>query len=141
MIVLDASVTLAWFFPDEASSYADAVLDHLHASRAFVPALWPLEVANVLAIAEHRQRATPAQADQFVQLLAALPIEVEQRAFADLVPELLALARLHALSAYDAAYLELALRLGLQLATLDTRLTAAAQTAGIATFAPSGGVP
>jgi predicted nucleic acid-binding protein len=136
MIVLDTSVTMAWFFPDETSPYADAVLDYLHSSRALVPALWPFEVANVLLIGERRQRAIPMQSDQFVQLLSTLPIDIEPRALTDLLVTLLPLARRLTLSAYDAAYLDLALRLELPLATLDTRLIAAAQTAGVALFAP-----
>jgi predicted nucleic acid-binding protein len=136
MVVLDTSVTMAWFFPDETSPYADAVLDYLRTSRALVPGLWSFEVANVLMIGERRQRAIPAQSDQFVQLLATLPLDIESRAFADLLPTILALARHHTLSAYDAAYLDLALRLELPLATLDTRLISAAQTAGVTLFAP-----
>ncbi len=82
-----------------------------------------------------------AQCDQFVQLLATLPIDVEPRPFADLLLTALQVARLHALSAYDAAYPDLALRLELPLATLDTRLIAAAQAAGVTLFAPSPGQP
>jgi predicted nucleic acid-binding protein len=136
MIVLDTSVTMAWFFSDEVSLYADAVLDHLRSSRALVPALWPFEVANVLLIGERQQRVLPAQSDQFLQLLATLPIDIEPRSFTDLMSTLLPLARLHTLSSYDAAYLGLALRLGLQLATLDAQLIAAAQAAGVTLFAP-----
>ena len=136
MLVLDTSVTMSLFFSDETSPYADAVLDRLDSTRALVPALWPIEVANVLLIGERRQRAIPAQCDQFVQLLATLPIDVEPGPFADLLLTALPVARLHALSTYDAAYLDLALRLELPLATLDTRLIAAAQVAGVTLFAP-----
>ena len=137
MIVLDTSVTMAWFFPDESSRYADTVLDYLRSARAIVPALWTFEVANVLLIGERRQRAIPAQSDQFLQLLATLPLDVELRTFTDLMPTVLPLARQHTLSAYDAAYLDLALRLKVPLATLDRHLIEAAQTAGVPLFAPN----
>ena len=128
--VLDASVTLAWCFEDTASPVADHALVALESgSEAGVPALWRLELANVLVIAERRKRLTEADTARFLTLIDGLPIQV--------VPEhgttrsMVALARAHGLTAYDAAYLELALRSGLPLATLDTRLGSAARVAGI----------
>lgn len=127
--VIDASITMAWCFEDEATTATDTVLDRLADEEAFAPALWVLEVANVLLVAERRRRMTEAQASRFVEVLAQLPVRVDATA-----PEptaLLAAARRHRLSAYDAAYLTLAERLGLPLATLDTGLAEAAQSAGV----------
>jgi predicted nucleic acid-binding protein len=134
--VLDGSVTLAWFFEDEADTYAEAVEDSLPAATAVVPSLWPLEVANALVTGERRKRTTEAKVTAFLVLLKALPITLDDetavRAWSD-VPHL---ARAHNLSAYDAAYLELALRRGLPLATLDDKLKAAAAAAGVAEYKP-----
>jgi predicted nucleic acid-binding protein len=94
-----------------------------------VPAIWPLEVANVLLVSERRQRLTQAQTTRFVELLQALPITVDRGQKG--LDSLLALGREHKLSAYDAAYLELATRLGLALATQDARLSAAAIAIGV----------
>ncbi len=83
--VLDASIVMAWCFEDEANVYADAVLDHLIENNALVPSLWPLEVANVMVVAERRKRITKAEGVHFLELLRQLPIEVdlstEQRIF------------------------------------------------------------
>ena len=129
--VLDCSITMAWCFGDEATPYTDAVRDALADRRAFVPVLWPLEVANVLLIGERRKRLDQARSLRFVGLLNALPIvidgETNSRAFA----EISHLARSYQLSAYDAAYLELASRLGLPLASLDNKLKAAAVAVGV----------
>ena len=124
-------MTMAWCFEDEASGYADSVLSRLSESDVLVPALWPLEVANVLLVAERRGRLAPADSARFLHLVGALPIvidtETSRRAFTDIFP----LARLHGLSSYDAAYLELAMRQGVSLATLDDRLRQAAVDLGI----------
>jgi predicted nucleic acid-binding protein len=127
--VVDASVTMAWCFEDEATPASEAVLDQLSGERAIVPGLWTLEVTNVLLAAERRGRLTEAQATRFVSVLSALPIDISPD-IADLVA-LLAAGRRHELSAYDAAYLTLAARTGLPLATLDDKLAAAARSAGI----------
>lgn len=127
--VLDASVTMAWCFADEVNAYTETVLERLQSSAVLVPAIWPLEVANVLLVSERRQRLTQAQTTRFVELLQALPITVDHgQKGLDL---LLALGREHKLSAYDAAYLELAVRSGLALATQDARLSAAAKAIGV----------
>lgn len=130
MFVLDTSVTMAWCFEDEADARADAVLDRLRTEPAAAPDLWPLEVANVLLVAERTSRITEAQSTHFLALLGALPIQVE--ASPDWT-ELLAAGRRHGLSAYDASYLTLAARLGAPLATLDGELAAACSAAGVAT--------
>lgn len=129
--VVDASMTTAWCFEDQMDGSAERALDLLRRDRAHVPGIWPLEVANVLAVGERRGRLTPAQSARFAELLLSLPIHVEPLDVARTWSTLLDLARRHALSAYDAAYLELAARLGVPLACSDDRLRRAAQTAGV----------
>ncbi len=130
--VLDASVTFAWCFADQGDDQTDALLDQLAAHRARVPTLWCLEVANVLVGAERRGQLTPAASARFLALLAALPIDVDDATASRALRETLGLARAHRLSAYDAAYLELALRDGLPLATRDGQLAAVARELGVA---------
>jgi predicted nucleic acid-binding protein len=132
--ILDSSVTLAWFFADEADAYADAVARRLPAARAVVPAVWPLEIANALLVGERRKLSTETQAGRWLGQLAALPVEVEEMTPATAWGEVLRLARDHTLSAYDAAYLELALRRRLPLASLDERLRAALRAVGGALY-------
>jgi len=129
MVVIDASITMAWCFEDEANDAADAVLDGLRDDVAVVPAIWPLEVTNVLLVAERRNRLSEAQAGRFLALLEQLPIDVDDRG-TDLM-EIVAAGRRHGLSSYDASYLVLAERLGASLATLDQRLADAADGAGV----------
>lgn len=129
--VLDCSVTMAWCFDDEGTPYTDSVQDQLQSVRAVVPTIWPLEVANAALVGERRGRLDEARSSRFLTLLGGLPIRVDDatsgKAFGD-IPHL---ARAHGLSSYDAAYLELAIRLGLPLACLDGKLKAAAQAAGV----------
>ena len=132
MFVVANSVVMAWCFEDEASTYTEGVLDQLRGTQALVPVIWPLEAANVLLIAERRDRLTEAQAAHFAQLLQGLPILVEEADVARTLGPILAVGRAHRLSAYDAAYLELAARQGLPLATQDSRLRKAAGNAGVA---------
>jgi predicted nucleic acid-binding protein len=127
--VLGASVTLAWCFEDEATPHTDALLDRLAEDAAITPSLWELEVVNVLLLAERRGRITESQTARFVTLLTQLPIHVGS-AGADM-GAVLAAGRHHGLAAYDAAYLVLAEREGIPLATLDAKLRAAAQAAGV----------
>jgi predicted nucleic acid-binding protein len=134
--VLDGSLALAWYFKDEADPFADAVAARFPAARAAVPAIWPLEIANAVLMGERRQRSTEAQAAKWLGYLAYLPIFVDDLASERAWGEVLGLARAHRLSAYDGAYLELALRRGLPLATLDEKLKAAALAAGVPAFAP-----
>ncbi len=132
--VLDCSMTMAWCFEDEAQPRADAVLAHLADSGALVPALWPLEVANVLAICERRDRVTAARIDEFVGMLGNLPIRIDDQTAQQGLARTLSLARTQRITAYDAAYLELALREACPLATLDVTLSRAAEQLGIAAF-------
>jgi predicted nucleic acid-binding protein len=128
--VLDCSVTMAWCFGDEATSYTNGVRDALVGARAVVPSLWPLEVANVLLVAERRHRLGKTDTARFLALLQALPITVDQGTSQRAFREILDVAREQELSSYDAAYLELALREGLRLATLDDQLKDAAARVG-----------
>ena len=134
--VLDGSVTMVWAFEDETDAYAEAVADGLVRVPAVVPALWPLEVANALLVAERRQRTTEAKVAQFLALLQSLPISVDGETALRAWPDTLHLARAHKLSVYDAAYLELAVRRGLPLASLDGDLRAAAAAVGVPEYQP-----
>jgi len=129
--VVDNSVVMSWCFKDETSKYTDAVLDHLEQATAFVPAVWPLEVSNVLLVAERRKRLSQADSSRFILLLLELPIIVEQESSARMFSEILALAREYKLSSYDASYLDLAMRKGLPIATTDKNLLAAARRSNV----------
>jgi predicted nucleic acid-binding protein len=133
-LVVDASVTAAWCFEDEASPFAEAALDRVVQVGAHVPALWAFEMSNVLAMAERRGRVQADRAHQLLDGLLALPIIRDDRDPALSAPDLMRLARAHDLTAYDAAYLELAMRLGQILATRDTALQRAATRAGVSLF-------
>ena len=127
-LVLDCSVAISWCFSDESNTYADAILVLLtEDAEAFVPGIFWLEVVNVLLVAERRQRITPAEIAEALLLLRSLPISVDSFLIQESLNTTLAIAREEGLAAYDAAYLELALREGLLLATLDNRLVVAAQ--------------
>jgi predicted nucleic acid-binding protein len=122
---------MSWCFADEATSHSRAVLASLETTYAVVPALWPFEVANVLALAERRQRITSEGITEFLERLRRLPIQVERREALWLWQAILPLAREHRLNAYDAAYLELANRERMCLATLDHDLQEAGRTLGV----------
>ncbi len=129
--VLDGSLTLAWHFADEASPYADAVALELAARAAVVPSLWRLEVASALIVGERRKRGDEAQTTRFLARLEQLPIVIDDQTDAQAWSQTIRLARSHKLSVYDAAYLEIALRQGLPLASLDVQLNAAAAAAAV----------
>jgi len=134
--VLDCSVVLSWYFADESDPFADAVAASLTGSTAVVPSLFHLEIANILVVGERRKRSTEAQAAAFLASMAALPIVVDDQTGTRAWAETIDLARAYGLSAYDAAYLELASRESLPIATLDDRLKAAAKSAGVPFFKP-----
>ena len=134
MIVVDASVALAWALPDELSAYADVVLARAEDEALVVPELWPREVANGLAIAFLRQRITIAEEKAFIDGLSRLTIRVERTGALDTIRNGAAAARLYGLTAYDAAYVALAAREGLELATLDVRMREAALKNGVKVF-------
>lgn len=133
--VLDCSVTMAWCFEDETSSYSEAVLDRLTKKKAFVPIIWSLEVSNTLLVAERKKRITEMQSLQFVELLLSLHIIADDDTFQRALKETLSIARNNQLSSYDAAYLELCIRQDMPLATLDNALKKAAKKCGIKTMA------
>ena len=125
---IDASVTLPWFFSDETAPFTEGLLDRLGEQPVWAPALWVLECTNALHSAERRGRIATERRLEIVDELAALPVRVDREAVSFAVIDGLAAA--HALSAYDAAYLELALRRSLTLVSLDARLVAAARALG-----------
>ncbi|MBW1810331.1 MAG: type II toxin-antitoxin system VapC family toxin [Deltaproteobacteria bacterium] len=133
-IVVDNSVVMTWCFEDEASKYSDQVLESLTRIEALVPSIWPLEVANVLVLAERRGRIGRAGASRFVELLRALPIEIEVELPERVFSETMQLARDTGLTSYDASYLDLAIREGLPLATLDKAIRRAARKTGLEVF-------
>ncbi len=125
-MVIDCSVAVTWCFEDEASVASDELLDRLGQESAAVPQIWPLEVGNVLAMAERRGRIVAAKVAEFVALVESLPIAIDSETPQRALHEVLALARTERLTTYDAAYLELAMRLGVPLATKDEALRQAA---------------
>ena len=129
-LVLDASVALTWCFKNEATEAADRVLERLAAEAATVPAIWHLEIANVLALSERRGRITAAGSAEFIALLETLEIVVDEETPSRALGRVLDLARAERLRAYDAAYLELAMRLGVPLASKDGDLCDAAERLG-----------
>jgi len=134
-LVVDASVALAWALPDESSAYADAVLAVVERDGLRVPELWAREVANGLAVAYLRKRITSADERAFLAALSHLSIDVEESASAlTVVRDGTAAAMRYGLTAYDAAYLDLAAREKLTLATLDTAMRKAAEQSGITIF-------
>ncbi len=132
--VLDCAVTMAWCFDDEATSYTDRVRDSLADIQAVVPSIWPLEAANATIMGERRKRLDEARSRRFFVLLGALPIILDRETGTRVFSEIVHLARSYQLTAYDAAYLELAIRRGLPLACLDGKLKTAAAAAGVVLF-------
>jgi predicted nucleic acid-binding protein len=130
--VLDASMALAWSLPDESSEKADRFLSRVSSHETlWVPALWWYELSNALVMTQRRRRLTEADRLGLLELYGRLPIHTDTHLSIETMWRLQALAQEHAISAYDAAYLELATRKGLGLATLDHRLMTAARQAGI----------
>ena len=125
---IDASVTMPWFFPDEATAFTDGLLDALGAQPLWAPALWVLECTNVLQSAQRRRRIDAHRRAQIAGELGELPVRVDHESL-DFI-SLDRLAATHGLSAYDAAYLALALRRSLTLVSLDVQLIAAAKRLG-----------
>jgi predicted nucleic acid-binding protein len=130
-LIIDSSIAIAWCFLDAKDHYSQAVLGALASEEAFVPDIWHLEVANALLVGERRKRWTQAETATWLGFLAALPITVDEETRAHAFADTTHLARSHSLSAYDAAYLELAMRRGVPLATLDNKLKDAAKAVGV----------
>jgi len=130
--VLDASATLPWCFADEATVATNALLARLKTGdEALVPAHWTTEVANALLIAVRRGRISFQDAEQFLEDLDALPIRIDATTTKLARSHILPLAEKHALTIYDAAYLELAIRQSVPLATLDDDLRKAGHASGV----------
>jgi len=129
--VIDASVALAWCFGDERTEATVSLLERLQTDAAAVPNLWHLEVANGLALAERRGRITPAESAELIALLERIEIVVDGETPVRAFTRVLDLAREERLTAYDASYLELAMRLGLPLASKDADLCDAAERLGV----------
>jgi len=136
-VVIDASTALAWCFPDESSDYADSVLVALEGKTILVPAVWSLEIANAVLVGERKKRLRQPEILRFITLLESLSVLQDIQPASDHVNNVLPLAREYSLSAYGAAYLELSIRNGAPLATLDDRLEKAAKQAGVAIFVPA----
>ena len=131
--VLDNTVTMAWCFTDEATEFTETLLRRLSnlADSAIVPALWLYEVVNVTELAVRKGRITSERARAFLESLADLPIEIENPALPQIFVSVRALVGQYKLTAYDASYLELAIRHNLPIAASDNALVTAAQTAGV----------
>jgi predicted nucleic acid-binding protein len=125
--VLDCSITMTWCFEDESNNFADEILENLQVSTAVVPTIWPLEVANVLLIAEKNKRLTGVQSASFIDALSALPIIIDPSTTFRAMHSIFSLASTTGLTIYDAAYLELAVREKIPLITLDKGLSKAAK--------------
>ena len=130
--VLDASVTLSWFFEDEVTPESAALLEALAEHEPVAPSIWIYEVVNTFVLAERNQRISAMHAKSSIQQLLALPVEVVPYPAIDSMHDL---ALRHGLTVYDAAYLNLATGRRIPLATRDRRLRAAAEAAGIEVLA------
>ncbi len=135
--VLDCSVTMGWVLEDEKTDYTEAVLDSLAENRAIVPSLWELEVSNVLIVADRQGGISQAQPTHALSLLSSLPILLDPLVPKRMLATVPVLAREHQLSTYDAAYLELALREGAVIATLDRKLERIALKCGVEIYKKS----
>ena len=130
--VLDASIVLTWCFPDENAALAQHVADRFtHGDTAVAPCFWPHEVLNALLAGEKRKRISIALVQSFLDDLAALPVELKQSPSGIVFDRIQSLSRKYGLTAYDAAYLDLALDSGLPLATLDEDLVSACKKATV----------
>ena len=129
--VVDASVTISWCFDDEATPYTESVLERLRESEAVAPAIWPLEVANILLLGERRGRIPRTKTESFVRVLRELEVSVQEKSTGTFLGPVMQIGREYGLASYDASYLELAMRHDLSLATLDRRLADVAGRAGV----------
>ena len=131
--VLDASVSLCWCFENQATDYSENIFEMMaRGTEARVPFLWPVEMANVLVLAERRKQITLAQVTALLEEIQQWPIQVDVTGVHRAFYQILTAAHEHDLTAYDAAYLELAMREALPLATLDKTLRRAAEAVGVA---------
>lgn len=135
-VVVDNSIILSWGLQDEGCRYADALLETIGEWEAIVPSIWPLELTNGLLMAERRKRINPSDVAHFFSILENMPIHLEPQTMTTTMHEILPLARMHGLTTYDASYLDLAMRMGLPIATLDKALRKAARKAKVPLFKP-----
>lgn len=133
-IVIDASVVLSWLFRETGDDTTREVASSIRQLHFLVPSTWPIEVANALLVAERRKRITSTDTDAINIYLAGLPVHVDGKTSDFAFSDTLDLARDYGLTVYDAAYLELALRESVPLATLDGEMKVAAQAAGVSLF-------
>jgi predicted nucleic acid-binding protein len=129
--IVDCSLAMTWVFQDEATAESTDLLRRLATESALVPSHWFLEVSNVLATAERRNRISVTETAQFLAMLDTLQVEIDNDTLARAFDHILPLARTHSLTTYDAAYLDLALRRQLPLASLDSDLRQAATKFGV----------
>jgi predicted nucleic acid-binding protein len=132
--VLDNSISMRWLLESDKAAdqkYAEAVLKNLINDDAIVPNLWHLEASNVLVGAEKRSEIDAGEIERFITQLESLPIHVDSLTAHQAFSRIIALSRIYKLSSYDAAYLELAIREGIPLATLDKDLKKAAKKANV----------
>jgi predicted nucleic acid-binding protein len=130
-LVIDASLTVAWYFEDETTPVTEAILDRVSEAGAIVPTLWRLEVANAFQSAIRRKRITAPYRDQSLAELTQMPITIDADTNVYAWTTTLRLAERFALTIYDSAYLELAQRRSLPLATLDAALREATAALGV----------
>lgn len=132
LFVLDCSVTMTWILTDDSmAEKANEILSLLDEGHAKVPTIWPLEVANVLCQAERMKKLTDLEVAEFKELLSTLPISVDNSTTQRVMGSVYVLAKAEKLTIYDAAYLEIAIRENLPLATFDKALKRAAQNIGV----------
>lgn len=130
--VLDCSVTMAWCFEDEGDHYSETILEKMRHASVVVPTIWPLEVGNVLLLAQRKKRLSSIQAANFIDALSAFSITVDSSTTNRAMHTIFRLAEATGLTIYNAAYLELAFREKIPLATLDRTLITAAKSMHIA---------
>jgi predicted nucleic acid-binding protein len=135
-LVVDASTALTWCFEDEAQFNDPRMLSRVLDDGIVVPAIWPLEVSNAITLSHRGSRIDDADLERFVRLLTRLTIEIDIPAVERIFSDVIELARSFQLTTYDASYIELARRLGIQLVTSDRRMIDAATGAGVAIFTP-----
>lgn len=122
---------MSWCFDDEKIEHSKNILELFKQMRSVVPSIWPLEVSNVLRVAERQERITTIDSDMFLDLVNSLPIDIDAGLNTLFCRQILKITRKHAISSYDAAYLELALRYDIPLASFDRNLCLVAKKEGI----------
>ncbi|CAN5352838.1 type II toxin-antitoxin system VapC family toxin [soil metagenome] len=130
-VVLDASVAISWVCSDESDAFANRVMEKVTEEGGLAPSLWPFEVANIILKKERLKRITLDEGKSFLAQLKRLEIRIESASSSDVLGRTVEVAREYGLTAYDASYLELAIRLRAPLATLDKKLRDAAAAVGL----------